>query len=55
MLRSRFEAVPSAFRNRLAPLAKDDYERENKVISTLVNLVMFAQSSLAFETSVNYV
>lgn len=55
MLRSRFEAVPSAFKNRLAPQAKDESEREDKVISTLINLVMFAQSSLVFETSVNYV
>ncbi|XP_030933819.1 callose synthase 7-like isoform X3 [Quercus lobata] len=30
MLRSRFEAVPSAFKNRLAPPAKDESERENK-------------------------
>ncbi|KAL0002256.1 hypothetical protein SO802_016037 [Lithocarpus litseifolius] len=30
MLRSRFEAVPSAFRNRLVPQAKEDFERENR-------------------------
>lgn len=55
MLRSRFESVPSAFKNRLVPLPKKDSKREDKVISTLINLVMFAQSSLAFETSLNYV
>ncbi|KAM4094928.1 hypothetical protein ACB094_06G232000 [Castanea mollissima] len=30
MLRSRFEAVPSAFKNRLAPVAKEDSKREHR-------------------------
>ena len=52
MLRSRFEAVPEAFVKRLVP-SNMEHKPNPTVISTLIDLVMFAQCSLAFEISVN--
>jgi hypothetical protein len=53
MLRSRFEAVPAAFSRRLMPLARDT-KRKDMVISTLINHIMFEESSLAFEISTEF-
>jgi hypothetical protein len=54
MLRSRFEAVPAAFSRRLMPSESKDTKRKDMVLSTLINHIMFEESSLAFEISTEF-